>query len=122
MLNYEKKINRALEEYTFLNYFHGVSTAFSFESDSSLTTIFYIRKKISEHENGVKGGFYDLRVTVGCEFKEQNKKSSHVSAMVESNCVFSLVCGEEKEEYGVSGTLTSLVIFFFKFISEIFLF
>lgn len=110
MLNYEKKINRALEEYTFLNYLFGISSVFSYESENSLTTVFFVRKDIEADKFGVKGGFLDFRLTISCEFKDQSKKSAHVNASIESYCLFSLDFDDgENGTSSVSGTINESV-------------
>lgn len=110
MLNYEKKINRALEEFTFLNYLYGTSSVFSYESENSLTTVFFIKKDIEEDKFGIKGGFLNFRVTISCEFKDQNKKSAHVNASIESYCLFSLnFKNGEKEKSSISGIIDESV-------------
>lgn len=117
MLNFEKKINIALEEYTLLNYLFGVSSAFAYENENILTTFFFIRKELKNEGNGVKGGFLNFRVGITCEFKDQNKKNPLFSANIESHCVFSLECGEGDEGYVVAGTIEDSVgIFYFLFL------
>jgi len=101
-------LNICLGEYSKLLYFDCISSAYTWEVEDSLTSVFFIKKDVSNFP-GVNKGFVRLRMTILSEFKSQ-KSTPHISTGVELYNEFLIEAdGKEGYTFKASGLVTDNV-------------
>ena len=108
MAIYERNLNVCFDEYASLMYLDSASSVYSWETNKSLISVFFIKKSLEGQDENTKGELH-LRVTISSDFKS-SKNDTDISTAVEifNNFVLDYKADEEMR-FKMSGLIDQSV-------------